>query len=478
MSTGHRVIHTIVICILFVLLSLSHYHEYLSDVPVLYNLNIGSFLILSRHGIERFLYVVLIFYAGWMISLRGGIILLVASAAAMLPRAFLVSTNPRDALIETIFALIIGGVSILLIKTHRKSREHEEELKEKASALEIARKNYEELFTNASDAIWVHDIDGIILMANKACQTLTGYVPKEMTGKNITLFISPDTPLTKDMMPDESFESSQSEKLYELHIIRKDKMERIVELTIRNIRIDGERMAFQNIARDITEERSLKDSLHAQIHKTIKAQEEERKRIARQIHDDITQTVVLIAHRLDSLVSENTGKLPKATIDELEHLYSLTDSLYKRLQRFALDLRPSILDQMGLLPALNWLMDERGKDLPIKAEIIADPLPQLTDDIELILFRIAQEALMNIRKHSEATEAKLVVTSDTEFITMSISDNGKGIPRQILNSSLVDKDKMGIVGMRERAHVIGATLTIESEEGKGTTIIVKTPLPK
>jgi PAS domain S-box-containing protein len=477
MSVRHRVIHTIIIGILFVLLSLSHYHEYLTDIPVLSNLDISSVLILSRHGIERFLYVLLIFYAGWIIGLRGGIILLVLSAAAMFPRALIISTNPRDALIETIFALVISGMSILLIKTQRKSQKHEEELKEKASALEIARKNYEELFTNASDAIWVHDKDGVILMANKACEKLTGYIPQAMIGKNITLFISPDTPLTEDMMPDKAFESNQPEQPYELHIIRKDKLERIVELTTRRIRIDGEHMAFQNIARDITEERSLKDSLHAQIHKTIKAQEEERKRIARQIHDDITQTVVLMAHRLDSLVSEKTEKLPKAIVDELEQLYSVADSLYKRLQRFALDLRPSILDQMGLLPALNWLIDERGKDLKIKAEIIADPLPQLTDDIELILFRIAQEALMNIRKHSEATEAKLVVRSDEEFITMSISDNGKGIPKEKLSSSLIDKDKMGIVGMRERAHVIGATLTIESEEGKGTTVIVKTPIP-
>ena len=396
----------------------------------------------------------------------------------MLPRALVISTNPRDALVETIIAIVIAGMSILLIKTHRKSQEHEKQLKEKASALEIARKNYEELFTNASDAIWVHDKEGIILMANKACQTLTGYIPKDLIGKNITLFISPDTPLTKDIVSDKSSGNNQTEQPYELHIVRKDKKERIVELTTRCIRIDGERMAFQNIARDITKERSLKDSLHAQIHKTIKAQEEERKRIARQIHDDITQTVVLIAHRLDSLVSENTRILPKATVDELEHLYSLADSLYKRLQRFALDLRPSILDQMGLLPALNWLIDERGKDLKIKSEIIADPLPQLTDDIELIMFRIAQEALMNVRKHSEATEVKLIVKSDAESITMSISDNGKGIPRHKLNSSLVDKDQMGIVGMRERAHVIGATLTIESEEGKGTTVIVQTPLPR
>ena len=78
MSTRDRVIHLVIIGILFVLLSLSHYHEYLSDVPVLYNLNITSFLILSRHGLERFLYVVLIFYAGWIVSLRSGIILLAA----------------------------------------------------------------------------------------------------------------------------------------------------------------------------------------------------------------------------------------------------------------------------------------------------------------------------------------------------------------------------------------------------------------
>jgi len=263
---------------------------------------------------------------------------------------------------------------------------------------------------------------------------------------------------------------------YDQRLIKKDGSETIVELFTRLIRAGGKPLAFQNIARDVTEERRLRDNLRFQIRETLMAQEEERKRIARELHDDIAQLIVLLSRRLDILISGGAHKLPKATISELEHLQNIANEAYKSLQRYARDLRPSILDQMGLVAALNWLAEELSKELEIKAAVKADILPSLPSETELALFRIAQEALNNVRKHAQASEVNVTVESDSSHIRMTITDNGKGFSLSRLTGDLVKEGKLGVQGMEERARLIGGKLEIKSQPGKGTTVIVKAPI--
>ncbi|MBC8274898.1 MAG: PAS domain S-box protein [Chloroflexi bacterium] len=476
MADRWRIFNICFITLLFLLLTLSHYDELLVGIPVIADVSITSLLGLSRHAIERFLYILIIIYAGWSLGTKFGIAILLASALVMLPRALFASTNPIDAITESIAALTISGLSISLIQMHRGWYWQKQKLRGIKVALRTSKESYEELFTNASDAIWVHDMDGKMVIANKACEKVTGYPPDELTGKNVSEIMSPDALSIAREIKTKLMKGQSIDQRYDQRFIKKDGSEAIVELFTRLIRVDGKPSAFQNIARDVTEERRLRDNLRLQIHKTLMAQEEERKRIARELHDDVAQSILLLSRRLDILIAGGTHKPPKASVNELEDIQAIANGAYKSLQRYARDLRPSILDQMGLIAALNWLAEELGKELGIKTTVKADKLPPLPSETELAMFRIAQEALNNVRKHAQASKVKFVVESSSSNMRMIVTDNGKGFLTSRLTGNLAKEGKLGILGMEERARLIGGNIQIKSEPGKGTIVIAKAPI--
>src|SRR4030042_1196594 len=476
MANRWRIFNICFITILFLLLTLSHYHELLVGIPVIADLSITSFLGPSGHVVERFIYILLIIYACWSLGIRFGIGVWTASALAMLPWALFVSDNPLYALTESIAALIISGLSISLIQMHRRWHQQKQKLRGIKVALRTFQENYEELFTNASDAIWVHGMDGKILIANKACEKVTGYSPGELTGKNVSDLMAPDALSIAREVKTKLMKGQSIDQRYDQGFIKKDGSEAIIELFTRLIRVDGKPVAFQNIARDVTEERRLRDNLRLQIHKTLMAQEEERKRIARALHDDIAQSILLLSRRLDILITKSDSKVPEDYLLELEHIENMANNAYKSLQRYARDLRPSILDQMGLVAALNWLTEELGKELGIKISVKSDALPQLPSEVELAMFRIAQETLNNIRKHAQASAVNITVQLTSNNLKMSITDNGKGFSTSRLTGDLAKEGKLGVLGMEERARLIGGTLQIKSAPGRGTTVIARAPI--
>ena len=476
MSNKWRIFHICLISSLFAILTVSHYHELLVGIPVIGEVSISSFIGLSRLTFERFIYIFLVIYASWSLGIKSGITTWLISALTMLPRALFISTSPIDALTESISALTISGLSLALIQMQRGWRRQQKKLRGITVALKTSQENYEELFTNASDAIWVHDLNGKIIIANKACEKLTGYPIEEGLGKIVSEFMSPDALSIAREVRDKLMRGQAIDQRYDQRLIKKDGSEAMLELFTRLIRDDeGKPAAFQNIARDVTEERRLRDNLRLQIHKTLMAQEEERKRIARELHDDVAQSILLLSRQLDILIS-NGHKIPKASINELEHIQNIANETYKSLQRYARDLRPSILDQMGLVAALNWLAEELSKDLDIKTTVKADKLPPLFPEIELAMFRIAQEALNNVRKHAQASEVKIKVKLEPNDVKMTITDNGKGFLAPRLTGDLAREGKLGVLGMEERARLIGGDLQIKSEPGKGTTVHARAPI--
>ncbi|MFC2049925.1 PAS domain S-box protein [Chloroflexota bacterium] len=471
-----RIFNICFITLLFILLTLSYYHELLVGIPVIADISITAFLDLSRHAVELFIYILLIIYACWALGIKSGIVIFFASALVMLPRALFISTNPIDAITESIAALIISGLSIALIQMHRGWHRQKQKLQGIKVALRTSQESYEELFTNASDAIWVHDIDGKIVIANKACEKVTGYSPDELIGKNVSEIMPPDALSIARDVKTKLMKGQSIDQRYDQRFIKKDGSEAIIELFTRLIRVDGKPVTFQNIARDVTEERRLRDNLRLQIHKTLMAQEEERRRIARDLHDDVAQSILLLSRRLDILISGGTHKPPKAPVSKLEDIQAIANEAYRSLQRYARDLRPSILDQMGLVAALNWLAEELGKELGIKTTVKADKLPPLPSETELAMFRIAQEALNNVRRHAQASDINIKVKSDSNSVKMTITDNGKGFSTPRLTGDLAREGKLGVLGMEERARLIGGKIQIKSEPGKGTIVIAKVPI--
>ena len=474
-APGLRNPHLWIIIILFGILTLSHLTQLSAQMPSLELGSLPTALGLSRHSLERLFYLLLILYAGWTLGIIGSAAVWLSSAVAMLLRTFLISPDFRDAFLESLACLVIGALAIALIEAYHKNKRRQERLEKATKDLESSRRNYEELFTNASDAIWIHDVEGDITLANKACEKLTGYSVSELIGKNVREFLTPEALTLARQVRDRLVRGEAMEQRYEQQLIKKDGSGAIVQLATRLIISDGQPQTFQNMARDITEEGKLRDNLQFYLRQVLQAQEEERKRLARELHDDTSQQILLLTHGVDNLASKVERYSPQELRSELGKLYELSQQTYQGIKRYAQALRPGILDDLGLEPAIKWLAQEVNNLAGIEVQVRIGAIPSLAPETQLGLFRIVQEALNNVHRHSGASEASITVECQGDEIKVTISDNGKGfeLPQQL--SDFAGQGKLGLTGMAERVRLIGGELEVSSQIGKGTKIIVKAP---
>ncbi len=207
----------------------------------------------------------------------------------------------------------------------------------------------------------------------------------------------------------------------------------------------------------------------------IHAQEEERKRIAQSLHDDTGQALSSLVFNLERIES----RLPDSNPDLREKISScriLAMNTLQELRKILLDLRPSILDDLGLIPAIRWYARSRLEEAGIRVEL-NEPIdfPTLPDWISTSLFRIAQEAINNIIKHAQANIATITLKYDSEGVTLLIHDNGIGFQVENYQQQALTHCRWGLLGMRERAETIQAKFDIQSSVESGTKIIVQVP---
>ena len=341
--------------------------------------------------------------------------------------------------------------------------------------LQLSEERYRGLFETSSDAIFVCSSAGRIISANRACEQLTGYSNEELQNADIyNLFCAEGLEEVKQLISGKSKEDTQGEDV-ELGLIRKDGTEAFVELKVSPLLRADESVGMQAIVRDITEERRLRQNMQYYITQITRAQEDERLRISRELHDDTAQVLVGLSRGLDSLIS-GKSKLPKPAIERLDKLHEMTDSALKDVRRFSQDLRPSVLDDLGLVPALEWLATDIEKQGGVTTEFsITGNQRRLQPESELAIFRIAQEALSNVRKHSQASTVEMAIDFSDDAVTLIITDNGQGFYVPQRTSDLVLYEKLGIIGMRERARLVGGTLIVQSDIGAGTTVTLRVP---
>jgi len=160
----------------------------------------------------------------------------------------------------------------------------------------------------------------------------------------------------------------------------------------------------------------------------------------------------------------------------LEKLQQRADAALEGVRRFSQDLRPSILNDLGLVPALEWLIADLEKRSKMITKVnITGNRHRLPPEKELAVFRIAQEALSNVRRHSRASSVEMTMDFGDDALTLIISDNGRGFNVPERTSDLVLSGKLGMMGMRERARLIGGTLIVQSEADAGTTVTLRAP---
>jgi signal transduction histidine kinase len=220
----------------------------------------------------------------------------------------------------------------------------------------------------------------------------------------------------------------------------------------------------------------MQDSLRHYLQEITRAQEQERKRIARELHDDTAQALYAVNRQVDNFVRSNTN-LPPDNVAFLRDLNKQIKEILKDVRRFGQDLRPPMLDDLGLLATLRWLLSELKEQSGIETDLrVVGTERRLPPETEFTLFRIVQEALRNIEKHAETPRAEVEVEFGEGKTRISVSDDGKGFR---LSGSLVDlarMGKLGLAGMEERARLLNGSLRIESEPSKGTTVVIEAPV--
>ena len=461
---------------LLVLITLPHYGEVLQHPAFLTQL--ASSLGLTRHAFERVLYLVPIVWAGYLFGLRGAIVTSLTALACMVPRAVLISPSLLDATLETSAVFISGNVLAIGFDALRKERGHRIQLGVTQQELQASEERYRELFESAHDAIYLHDLEGNIIAANRACARLTGYSLKELYKLN-----------TDDLLSKESLDVAASIKrllltgeasgsIAEVKLNRKDGSETLIQLSASLVYTNGKPVAIQHMARDITEERRLQDNLRVYLQKITRAQEEERKRISRELHDETLQSLIILSRQLDTFASRSKELSQGNSLCSLffEELRQHTTNIIDGVRRLSQDLRPAALDRLGLLPALEWLASEVEEHTGTETRVkVIGTKRRLAEEVELVLFHIAQEALRNVGRHAQATQAEVLVEFNGRKTRVTVSDNGKGfIPPKTIGD-LARDGKLGLTGMLERAQLLGGTLTIQSEPGKGSSITVEIP---
>ncbi|MGD9116525.1 MAG: HAMP domain-containing protein [Dehalococcoidia bacterium] len=223
-------------------------------------------------------------------------------------------------------------------------------------------------------------------------------------------------------------------------------------------------------AENIAKERIIQENLRRYVQRVNEAQETERKRIARELHDETIQELVVVARHLEELAKSSTTRSTAKIQEEIREII-------RGVRRFSQELRPSILDDLGLVPAVEWLSRETTENygITVKTEFEGDQR-QLPETAELTLFRIIQEAVANVRKHSKATEAKIKIKFSADKVRVTVEDNGAGFAMPDDWAELTATGKLGLVGMRERVQLIGGQLKIDSRPGQGTVLTVEIPL--
>ena len=414
------------------------------------------------HHIPVILYLIPVVYGSLYYGWEGGVLTAVLAGVLSLPS---ILTEHRTDFHWVGEAGQVGvTLAVGMVLAWRVKLEAEQRRRAESSSRELAvsEEKYRSIFESAGDPILVCDGDGLIVASNEALAAMCG-VSAPLSGVQAAELFGEEG--AKTFL---SEASSPPDRL-RLTLSRNDGTTVVVDVVRTFLGGDSEEATVQAIIRDVTEQEQRHEQMRAYVRDVTKAQEEERTRIARELHDDTAQALVMLCRGLDAARDSASG-------EKLDEARTLADSILEGVRRFSQDLRPSILDDLGLLPAIEWVSAEATRRGQISAKVVVSGEPRrLSADAELVLFRIAQEALRNAEKHGGDCEATVRVEFAENEVVLSVRDDGKGFSAE--NSGHADRQgKLGLLGMKERAELLGARFEIESRLGEGTTVTVVLPV--
>ena len=340
--------------------------------------------------------------------------------------------------------------------------------------LRESEERYRELFENAKDAIYVHDLEGTYIKINRAAEELSGYSREEIVGHNFTEFIAKEhIKLVRQNFCAKL--AKVGETTYEVDVIAKDGRRVPVEVSSRAIYDNGVLVGVQGMARDITERKLAQNALQMFSRQLIDAQEDERRRISRELHDQIGQ--ILTAVKMNLYTVQQFCKTSEAASSVKDNIEAVDEAL-RLVRDLSVDLRPPVLDDLGLVTALRWYVDRYLKRTGLSGEVIID-LPdhneRFSRERETACFRIAQEALSNIARHAQARQIQVQLVKDENVLLLTVKDDGVGFDLESLRKH-APSATLGLVSMQERAHAAGGTIEIDTARSRGTEVRFTLPL--
>jgi signal transduction histidine kinase len=259
----------------------------------------------------------------------------------------------------------------------------------------------------------------------------------------------------------------------EFRIVRPDGAIRYVRSLGHPVRSEtGEPTEYVGTILDITERREADAERGRLLRQLVRTQEEERRRIALEMHDEFGQQLSVLALKLSAL---RRGRGRRRILDEqLASLELITRQLDTDLELIVSRLRPPALDDLGLLAAMTNYVRRWSQHFDIHIELHSSGMEpgRLTDEIETGLYRITQEALNNVAKHAQARNVAVLLDGRPDRVSLIVEDDGVGFDVEALGTH----QRFGIVGMRERAALVGGTVDIESRPGHGTTVVTRIPI--
>ncbi len=320
-------------------------------------------------------------------------------------------------------------------------------------------------------AIITMNAAGIITGWNTGAEKIFGYAREEVIGSDAEVIFTPED--REAGIPEREMRTALAEgsSLDERYHIRKDGVRIFVSGTLSRLPL-GPAAGFVKIVRDMTEQiaaEKVRQSAET-LRTLVRGQEHERKRLARDLHDELGQQLTALRMKLDLL--HKSGGASNPLLDEI---IGMAEDVDEGVDRLAWDLRPAALDDLGLHSALDRFVREWSRHTKIRAELINSNLHgvRLTSEVETNLYRIAQEALNNVHKHSRAANVAVMLRKRDDSIMMMIEDDGKGFDPRGKN---IGAGGLGLTGMRERAALINGDFEIDSAPGKGATIYLRVPL--
>jgi len=342
------------------------------------------------------------------------------------------------------------------------------------------------LIENSSDGIELVDASGEILFESPSIQRLFGYFSPAMVGRSLFDFIhTEDHPaLERCFVEVRRQHGAIIETRYRFR--HRDGSWRWVEASLNNLIEEPGVLAIVINFRDITERQRSEEERNRLFHeieqarfrleqlsrRLVEVQEVERRNLARDLHDELGQQLTALKLLLES----SPGLPPVQMLHRVQEAHSRANQLQGLVRNMSLDLRPTMLDDLGLVPALLWLFERRSGlssfEVQFRHQNVEDM--RFPPEIETAAYRIVQEALTNVARHSSASNAVVRLWASDDTLSVQIEDKGRGFDAE---AALAVANSSGLSGMRERAGLLGGRLTIESSRGDGTTLTAELPLP-